>query len=162
MSLTGVALAQTLPTPPSAYATQPTFPSAFATAPSSPCLLRRAHGGHRYRGSPYNPTSPCFSDTPYPEYSAFEPFEKGIPPNRPPLPGAASLNEREATERIKAKGYLNVTRMVQDQRGIWRGQATMKDGRAVDVVLDLDGNIYSELSTLYIRIEPAPPQKKHF
>jgi len=35
----------------------------------------------------------------------------------------------------------------------------MKDGRPVDVILDLEGNIYSELSRLYIRIEPPPSNR---
>jgi len=77
------------------------------------------------------------------------------------LPGAASLNENEARARIEAKGYLNISGLVQDRRGIWRGEATMNDGRSVDVVVDLEGNIYSELTTLHIRIERAPPQKKN-
>ena len=60
------------------------------------------------------------------------------------MPGAASLNESEARARIEAKGYLEVSGPVQDRRGIWRGRAKLKDGRPVDVILDLEGNIYSE------------------
>lgn len=164
--ISGPVLAQTQRTPPSAYATFPTFPSAFATAPLSPCYVRsywpdRWEGTRRYRWSSFNPTSPCYSGTPYPYYSAFEPFEAPRPNRRPGLPGAASLNESEARARIEAKGYLNISGLVQDHHGIWRGEAAMKDGRSVDVVLDLEGNVYSELSTLHIRIEPAPPQKKN-
>lgn len=154
-SMSGAALAQTQRTPPSAYATLPTFPSAFATAPNSPCYGRsfrrsyRSWGIHRYRWSSYNPTSPCYSGNPYPSYSAFEPPEFPNRTNRTRLPGAASLNKDQARVRIEAKGYLNVSGLVQDKRGVWRGQATMKDGRPVDVILDLEGDIYSELSTLY-------------
>jgi hypothetical protein len=158
-SMTGAALSQTQRTPSSAYATLPTLPSAFATAPLSPCYgwsfrrFERSHGTRRYRWSSYNPTSPCYSGTPYPYYSAFEPRELPTRTNRPRLPGSASLNKDQARARIEAKGYLNVSGLVQDQRGVWRGQATMKDGRPVDVIIDLEGDIYSELSTLYIRIE---------
>ena len=163
-STTGLALAQTQRTPPSAYPTPPTFPSAFATAPLSPCYGRSfgrdfAFFGRPYRarsyGWSYNPTSPCYSGTPYPSYSAFEPGDFPSP-RRAALPGAASLSEEEAKSRIETKGYLEVSRLERDKRGIWRGKASMRDGRSVDVILDLDGNIYSELSSLYIRIEPAP------
>ena len=138
------AFAQTQPTRPSAYPTFPTMRSAFPTAALSPCP----------RDSSFNPTSPCYSGTPYPSYSAVAPFEFPNPTNRPALPGSASLDEDQAKLRIEAKGYLNVSRLEKDSRGIWRSKATMKDGRPVDVTLDLDGNIYSELSRLYIRIQP--------
>lgn len=167
-SLTDLALAQTQRTPPSAYATIPTLPSAFATAPISPCVGRSFRRSDRWYASrrdgwpSYNPTSPCYSGTPYPYFSAFDPFRMPGPSTRSSLPGAASLDERAATARIEAKGYLEVSRLVQDPRGIWRGQARMKDGRPVDVILDLEGNVYSELSTLYIRIERPPLRKKNF
>jgi hypothetical protein len=35
----------------------------------------------------------------------------------------------------------------------------LEDGRAVDVTLDLEGNIYSEPSRLQIRIEPPPSNR---
>jgi hypothetical protein len=135
-SIIGPAFGQTQPTRPSAYATAPTMPSAFATAPINPCYAR----------SSYNPTSPCYSGTAYPSYSAIEPFEFPNATSRQALPGADNLNEDQAKLRIEAKGYLNVSGLQHDNRGIWRGKATMKDGRSVAVVLDLEGNIYSELS----------------
>jgi hypothetical protein len=148
-SMTGPGSAQTQPTRPSAYPTLPTLRSAFPTAPLSPCP----------RDSSFNPTSPCYSGTPYPSYSAVGPFEFPNPTNRPALPGSASLDEDQAMLRIEAKGYLDVSRLEKDRRGIWRGKATLKDGRPVDVTLDLEGNIYSELSRLYIRIEPPPSSR---
>jgi len=148
-SMTGPAFAQTQPTRPSAYATFPTMRSAFPTAALSPCP----------RDSSFNPTSPCYSGTPYPSYSAVAPFEFPNPTNRPALPGSASLDEDQAKLRIEAKGYLDVSRLEKDTRGIWRGKATMKDGRSVDVTLDLEGNVYSELSRLYIRIQPPPSNR---
>jgi Peptidase propeptide and YPEB domain len=148
-SLTGPGSAQTQPTRPSAYATFPTMQSALPTAPLSPCA----------RDSSFNPSSPCYSGNQYPYYSAVEPFEFPNPTNRPALPGSASLDEDQAKLRIEAKGYLSVSKLEKDQRGIWRGKATMKDGRSVDVTLDLEGNIYSELSRLYIRIDPPPSSR---
>jgi hypothetical protein len=148
-SMTGPGSAQTQPTRPSAYPTLPTMRSAFPTAPLSPCP----------RDSSFNPTSPCYSGTQYPDYSAVGPFVFPNPTNRPALPGSASLDEDQAKLRIEAKGYLNVSKLEKDQRGIWRGKATMKDGRSVDVILDLEGNIYSELSRLYIRIDPPPSSR---
>ena len=142
--MTVPAFAQTQPTRPSAYATFPTMPSALPTAALSPC----------YSYSSFNPTSSCYTGTPYRSYSAIEPFKFPNPTNRPALPGSASLDEDQAKLRIEARGYLNVSRLEKDWRGIWRGKASMKDGRPVDVTLDLEGNIYSELSRLYIRIQP--------
>ena len=157
-SMTEFAFAQTQPTPPSAYATFPTMPSAFATAPLSPCYGRwrghhlaffndYPHYGRSQRWSSFNPTSPCYTGTPYPSYSAIEPSEFLNPTNRPALPGSESLDEDQAKLRIETKGYLSVSGLEKDRRGIWRGKATMKDGRPVDVILDLEGNIYSELSS---------------
>jgi hypothetical protein len=154
VSMIDPTFAQTQPTRPSAYPTFPTMRTAWATAPLSPCYGR----GRRYRSSSFNPTSPCYSGTPYLDYSAIEPFQ--FPEtNRHALPGSASLDEDQAKLSIEAKGYLNISRLEKDARGIWRGKATMKDGRSVDVTLDLEGNIYSEPSTLYIRIEPAPSNR---
>jgi Peptidase propeptide and YPEB domain len=155
-SMTVPALGQTQPTHSSAYPTFPTLSSAWTTAPLSPCNGR----GERDRPSSFNPTSPCYTGTPYPSYSAIEPFKFPDQTNRPTLPGSASLDEDQAKLRIEAKGYLNIFKLEKDKRGIWRGNAAMKDGRSVEVTLDLEGNIYSEPSTLYIRIEPAPRVKK--
>jgi hypothetical protein len=152
-SFAGPAFAQTQPTQPSAYRTVATMRSAWATAPLSPCY---AHGG-RHDWPSFNPTSPCYTGTPYPFYSAIEPFEFPNPISRTALPGSASLDEDQAKLRIETKGYLDVSGLEKDSRGIWRGKATIKDGRPVEVTLDLDGNIYSEWSTrLYIRIKPPP------
>src|ERR1700724_1797468 len=128
-SIAGSAFAQTQPTRLSAYATIPTIQSAFATAAISPC----------YPSASFNPTSPCYSGTAYPSYSAIEPFEFPNATNRQALPGADSLNGDQARQRIEAKGYSDVSGLQKDNRGIWRGKATLKDGRSVAVVLDLDG-----------------------
>jgi hypothetical protein len=147
------AFGQTQPTRPSAYRTFPTWPSAWATAPLSPCYGYR----RRPRSFPFNPTSPCYTGTPYAFYSAIEPFAFPNATNRRALQSSEDLDEDQVKQRIEAKGYLDVSRLEKDRRGIWRGEATMKDGRLVDVTLDLEGNIYSEpRSRLYIRIEPPP------
>jgi hypothetical protein len=160
------AFAQTQPTRPSAYATIPTLPSAFATAPLSPCFPSRRYFdrgyfdfAHSRRLGYFNPESPCYSGTIYPSYSALGPFEFPKTYPKPSLPGSESLNDEEAKLRIEAKGYLDVHGLEKDRRGIWRGKATLKDGRSVDVTLDLEGNIYSELSRLFIRIQPPPSNR---
>jgi hypothetical protein len=71
-------------------------------------------------------------------------------PNRtnpqPALSGANGLNEDQAKSHIKAKEYSNISGLQKHNRGVWRGKATVKDGRSVAVILDLEGNIYSELN----------------
>jgi hypothetical protein len=130
------AFAQTQPTRPSAYPTFPTIQSAFPTDALSPC----------YPYSSFNPTSPCYTGTPYRSYSAIEPLAFPSQKNKS-WSGSTTLDDDQAKSLIEARGYLNVSRLEKDARGIWRGKATMKDGRSVDVILDLEGNIYSELST---------------
>jgi hypothetical protein len=134
--ITGSAVAQTQPTRQSAYATAPTMPSAFSTPALSPCQSS-------FRSS-FNPASPCYSGTLYPSYSAV-PTET-VTPAKPkvPLAGADDLSEAEAQSLIKKKGYLNVAELQKDSRGIWRGRAMLRDGKPVEVILDLEGNIYSE------------------
>jgi hypothetical protein len=132
--ITGAVFAQTQPTPRSAYATTPTMPWAFATSATSPCY------------SSINPSSPCYSGNIYLFYSAIPPIElSNMETRKVALLGANSLDEQEARSRIEAKGYSNVAALQKDNHRIWRGKATMKDGRSVTVILDLQGNIYSEL-----------------
>jgi hypothetical protein len=103
--MTGLsAFAQTQPTRPSAYRTFPTMFSAWATAPLSPCY---AHGRNRWPS--YNPTSSCYTGTPYAQYSALEPFKFPNPTNRTTLPGSESLDEDQAKQQIEAKRYQDVT-----------------------------------------------------
>jgi hypothetical protein len=146
LAISAPALAQTQPTRPSAFATLLTLPS-FATAPLSPC----------YKYSSLNPTSSCYTGTPYASFSATEPF--GFAPEvkkRPRLPGALDLDAKQAQTRIETKGYRDVAELQKDDRGIWRGRGSMKDGRRVDITLDLEGNIYSQPNKFNIRIERAP------
>jgi hypothetical protein len=174
-SMTGLAFAQTQPTRRSAYATVPTLPSAFPTAAINPCYwgpsrehysaffgdypLIQFNDRPRHRGSSFNPTSPCYSGTAYPIYSAITPSEFPSSTNRPAVPGADSLNGDQAKSRIEAKGYSNVSQLQKDNHGIWRGKAAMKDGRSVTVILDLEGNIYSEWYP-FISIRPLNLPKR--
>ena len=57
-----------------------------------------------------------------------------------PVAGANSFTEAQAKSRIEARGYGNVSTLQKDERGIWRGTA-MKNGRAVAVSLDYQGNV---------------------
>jgi hypothetical protein len=167
MSIAVPAFAQTQPTRPSAYPTMPTLPSAFATPALSPCFPRyrdfEVAGSRRFsfgRSLEYlNPESPCYSGTIYPSYSAVTPSESPSSP-RAKSEGSESLNEHQALLRIGAKGYLDISGLEKDKRGIWRGKAILDDGRPVDVTLDLEGNIYSVPSSrLRIRIEPPPSNR---
>jgi Peptidase propeptide and YPEB domain len=134
----GSALGQTTRTNPSASSTIPTIPSSPSTSPTSPCY------------SATNPTSPCYSATnpgsPY--YSATTPYSSTTPAGSSPnttnqQAPVHSLTEDQAKSRIEAKGYSNVSGLRRDH-GIWRGKAMMQDGKSVDIILDLQGNIVSK------------------
>ena len=58
-----------------------------------------------------------------------------------PVAGANSFTEGEAKSRIEARGFANVTGLVKDNEGIWRGKA-MRNGRSIDVALDFQGNVF--------------------
>ena len=112
------ALGQTMPTDPSASPTMPTERSATATEAISPS---------------YNAPNGSVPDDEVTDQEAPD-LNVNVP------------DEARAKSRIEAKGYLSVSGLQKNDRGIWRGHAILKDGRPVTVILDLQGNIYSELS----------------
>lgn len=57
-----------------------------------------------------------------------------------PVPGANSFTMAQAQKRMEDQGYSQVSGLAKDANSIWRGHA-MKDGKAVDVALDYQGNI---------------------
>jgi protein CpxP len=57
--------------------------------------------------------------------------------------GASSFTEAEARSRLAAQGYTDVTALQKDAQLIWRGSA-MKNGRAVGVALDAQGNVVAQ------------------
>jgi len=59
-----------------------------------------------------------------------------------PAAGANSFTESQAKSRIESNGYDNVSGLSKDSNGVWRGKA-MKDGRALDVSLDFQGNVFA-------------------
>jgi hypothetical protein len=126
-----LASAQTQPTRSSAWATLPTLPAAFPTSALSPCY------------SSLNATSPCYSGTAFPYYSAI-PAEISSNPDHREIFKTTHLDEYDVKRRMRAKGYDEVAELRKDDRGIWRGKTTLADGRAAAVILDLDGNIYSQ------------------
>jgi hypothetical protein len=138
------AFGQTTRTSPSASSTSKSIPSSSSTSPNSPC-------------SPTNPSSPCYSaNAPRnPCYSAVapnEPCSTTTTPNSqtsaapsPPATTTSLATDRaftadQAKSQIEAKGYLNVSGLRKDAKGIWRGKAA-KDGLPVNVTLEADGNI---------------------
>ncbi|WP_214477220.1 DUF4142 domain-containing protein [Mesorhizobium sp. dw_380] len=56
------------------------------------------------------------------------------------VPGANSFSEAQAKSRIEDAGYSNVSKLIKDKQGIWRGRAT-KAGENLDVGLDYQGNV---------------------
>jgi hypothetical protein len=66
-------------------------------------------------------------------------------PNSPPNPGAPvaganSFTEGQAKSRIEARGFTNVSGLMKDSAGVWRGTAT-QSGKSVKVSLDFQGNV---------------------
>src|ERR1700682_572743 len=57
-----------------------------------------------------------------------------------PAAGANSFTEAQARSRIEAAGYSNVSGLIKDKDGIWKGKAS-KGGATVDVGLDYQGNV---------------------
>jgi hypothetical protein len=69
-------------------------------------------------------------------------------PNSPPNPGAPvaganSFTEGQAKTRIEARGFTNVSGLVKDNAGVWRGTATQA-GKSVKVSLDFQGNVVAQ------------------
>jgi len=60
-----------------------------------------------------------------------------------PVEGANSFTEGQAKERIVEAGYADVTDLKLDDKGVWQSKA-MKDGKAVMVSLDYQGNIVAK------------------
>ena len=63
----------------------------------------------------------------------------------PPLTGANSFTEVQAKARIEAEGFTQVSTLLKDENGIWRGTAA-KAGATVNVALDFKGNVVSMAS----------------
>jgi opacity protein-like surface antigen len=61
---------------------------------------------------------------------------------RAPAAGANSFTEAQAKSRIEGAGYSNVSGLMKDKDGIWKGKAS-KGGTTVDIGLDYQGNVVS-------------------
>ncbi len=57
-----------------------------------------------------------------------------------PVDGANSFTEAQARERIAEKGFSDVSALVKDENGIWRGKAA-QGGVTHDVAVDYQGNV---------------------
>jgi hypothetical protein len=60
-----------------------------------------------------------------------------------PVAGANSFTEAQAKERIEKAGFSEVKDLKKDDNGIWMA-AGMKDGKAVMVALDYQGNVVAK------------------
>jgi hypothetical protein len=61
----------------------------------------------------------------------------------PPAPGANSFAESQARKLIESEGYGNVSPLVNDSQGIWRGTAT-KSGARMNVSVDYKGHVNAD------------------
>jgi hypothetical protein len=60
-----------------------------------------------------------------------------------PAAGANSFTEGQAKSRIEAAGFTNVSGLMKDKDGIWRGTAS-KGGANSNVALDFQGNVVTK------------------
>ena len=60
-----------------------------------------------------------------------------------PAAGSNSFTETQAKSRIEAACYSNVSHLIKDKEGIWRGTATKGSATGVSVALDYQGNVVS-------------------
>jgi len=60
-----------------------------------------------------------------------------------PAAGANSFTEAQAKSRIEEAGYSNISSLIKDKDGIWRGNAS-KGGTTVGVALDFQGNVVAK------------------
>lgn len=79
---------------------------------------------------------------PSPNPNASTPAVASSKANNPgaPAAGANSFTMAQAKSRIEGAGYSNVSDLIKDKDGIWRGKAS-KAGTTVDVGLDYQGNV---------------------
>ncbi|KAA0683273.1 PepSY domain-containing protein [Neorhizobium sp. P12A] len=57
-----------------------------------------------------------------------------------PVEGANSFTEGQAKDRIEKAGYTGVKDLKKDDKGVWNATG-MKDGKAVSIALDYQGNV---------------------
>ncbi|PDT15435.1 hypothetical protein CO670_17880 [Rhizobium sp. J15] len=60
-----------------------------------------------------------------------------------PVEGANSFTESQARDRIEQAGYTDLKDLKKDDKGIWMASGK-KDGKAVVVALDYQGNIVAK------------------
>ena len=72
--------------------------------------------------------------------AAGNPSEKPDRKEAPPLVGANSFSEGQARHLIESKGYADVSPLMNDGQGIWRGTAS-KGAAKVHVSVDFKGNV---------------------
>ncbi len=60
-----------------------------------------------------------------------------------PLEGANSFTESQAQDRIVAAGFSEVSTLVKDEQGVWRGTGS-KDSAVMKVAVDFKGNVVSQ------------------
>ena len=66
------------------------------------------------------------------------------PPTPTPLRPARTVSPKEqAKSRIEAAGFTNVSGLMKDKDGIWRGTAS-KGGATSNVALDFQGNVVTK------------------
>jgi len=117
------------------------FMRLIVTAAAAATLIAGPAFAQNYGGAA--PATTATTNAPAADHNApSNPAVKTTEGNNPgaPAAGANSFTEGQAKSRIEARGYANVSGLAKDHDGLWRGKA-MKDGKAVNVTLDYQGNV---------------------
>jgi hypothetical protein len=86
-------------------------------------------------GSAGAQTPPANPDAKTPAVAASNTVNPGAP-----AAGANSFTEGQAKSRIEAAGYSDISGLMKDKDGVWRGKAS-KAGKPFTVSLDYQGNV---------------------
>ena len=122
---------------------QPNAPAGPAGAPNATTPVAPSIQPNRVEPTTPAPGNPAAA----PNRSArpATPAIKTTPENNPgaPVEGANSFTESQAKARIESRGFSNVSGLIKDERGVWRGTA-QKDGKTVQISLDFQGNVVAD------------------
>lgn len=89
------------------------------------------------------PVSGDISQTVFMENCTDDVFDTAAVEPGAPFEGANSFTEGQAQDRVMAAGFSGVSSLAKDDKGIWRGTASL-NGKNVNVAVDYKGNVVGQ------------------